>query len=156
MDRKIYRKAIANGCTPRMAEMLASRRGPQLATDKAFFNRVGLLGDQFDEQYVQNVVHDARREGYQPSAGDMYMPGLADFRGDPKAFVSRSTGARKKLKAYMDRLERGPGCDPMKKGIAPDIVDEMVERKAMEDPGLLQRRDVREVREEVIATHSPQ
>lgn len=156
MDTTIFDAAIGNGCSRRMAELLAHRRCPALNTDKMFFARHGALGDELHPEYLKGVVKDARRHGYHPTPGDVYMPGLAQFRGDPAAFVSRSTGAKARIKAYMDDIERGPDSDPLANPtLADDIVMEKIDEMAANDPGLLQRRDVRDVREEVLEKHGP-
>ena len=159
MNQAIYKQAIKNGCAPRLAEMLASRRAPRLDTDKAFFNGQKGLAD-LPEEYRNNVVKDARACGYEPSPGDIYMPGLAEFRGDPKAFVSRATGAKRKIKEHVRRCERGPSSDPLAKEnrvpLGEDIVTERIGDMVAEDPGLLERRSLNDVREEVIHKHGPQ
>jgi hypothetical protein len=156
MNQAIYQQAIRNGCTPRMAEMLASRQAPRLDTDKVFFSRMGGL-EELPEGYREHVIEDARAHGYAPSPGDTYLPGLADFRGDPKAFVSRATGAKRKLKEHIDRCKAGPLEDPLgKPTLAEDIISERMQDMAAEDPGLLERRSVNDVREEIISKHGPQ
>ena len=158
MNQAIYKQALKNGCTPRMAELLASRKCPALDTDKAFFNRFGNLGDENDEVYLNRITSNAQREGYTPSLGDVYAPGLADYPGDPKAFLSRSMG-RRAIKEHMDRIKRGPDSDPFEKSsrvpLAEDIVQEHISQMVAEDPGIVQRRKPSELREEVIAKHGP-
>jgi hypothetical protein len=158
MNQEIYQQAIKNGCTPRMAEMLASRKCAALDTDKMFFNQFGNLGDENDPVYLNRITSNARREGYAPSVGDVYVPGLADYPGDPKAFVSRASG-RGAIKKHMARVERGPESDPFDKAsrvpLAEDIVQDHVRQMVAEDPGVVKRRKPAELREEVIAKHGP-
>jgi hypothetical protein len=155
MNQAIYAQAKKNGCSDRLAEMLASRRAPRMDTDKEFFKRIGGM-EQLPEEYREHVVQDARACGYEPSPGDTYMPGLADFRGDPKAFISRATGGKAKVKQHLDRCKSGPMEDPLAKTtIADDIVVERIQDMVAEDPGLLERRTVHDVKEEVIAKHGP-
>lgn len=158
MNQAIYDEAIESGCKPRMAEMLACRKAPSLDTDKAFFNSCPMMGDELPDTYMKNVIADARTAGYSPSQGDSYIPGLADFRGDPKGFVSRATGAKAKFKAHVDECNRQPESDPLAPENCPmreDIVQDFVRDRVAEDPGLLERRAIQDVREEVISTHGP-
>ena len=156
MNPAIYAQAKKNGCSDRMAELLASRKSPRLDTDKEFFKRAGGL-KELPDAYRQSVIAGARQSGYEPSPGDTYMPGLADYTGDPKAFVSRATGARGRMKEHIARCKSEPIEDPLAKAtLADDIVADRMQDMIAEDPGLLERRSVNDVREEVIDKHGPQ
>lgn len=88
MDREHYEKCIANGCSPKLAEMLATRRAPGCVTDDTFFvGRKG--GQQFADSPDAGDYYaaDLRKVGGSP-AGKVYMHGLARYPGDPEAWVS--------------------------------------------------------------------
>ena len=66
---------------------------PNIQTDSTFFRGVGMLGDQIDTPKDLDMrVNAARRHGYSPGQNDMYIPTLAQFPGDPRAFVSQADG----------------------------------------------------------------
>jgi len=159
MNEAIYKEAIGNGCSESMAQILASRKFPATQTDKQFFSRFKSMGDELPEGYMNSVIKCAKRDGYDPCPGDVYLPGLARKTGDPDAFVSRATGARAKIKKHVERCERGPEKDPYalenRVPLREDIVQDFVREKVAEDPGLLERRTIGDVREEVIAKHGP-
>jgi len=77
------------GESHRLAEMLALRRGPTLATDTTFLRGAGTLRDQFggNDGELNRVVKAAKEQGYTPKATDFYEPSLANQCGDPAAFI---------------------------------------------------------------------
>lgn len=135
-------------------------------TDTAYFSQFGMLADELGEGYAANVVADARRHGYNPSQGDVYINGLADFRGDPKAFFSQADG----LGAIKRRIEeRGTGCegkwsiearkpeyDPLAAdhcvALAPDLVETKLNSMIAEQPSLA-RENKNELRKQIVKKH---
>ena len=88
MNEQHYEKCLRNGCSPRLAEMLASRRAPGCVTDDTFFvGRKG--GQQFadDPQAGDYLAAGLRKLGGSPAV-KVYVHGLARFPGDPEAWVS--------------------------------------------------------------------
>jgi|GEM_PF-427115 putative FmdB family regulatory protein len=67
-----------------------------------------------DEAELGRLVGEAKRQGYTPRDTDIYEPGLADRKGDPKAFIPSAdpvAGLKRACKL------RGTGCDgPIKIG----------------------------------------
>lgn len=114
-------------------EILESKSFPGLQTDDEFMGNRGTLRDQLKDQ-TEDVVKAARRQGYEPSRNDVYLPSLARRPGDPEAFV-RHDSARGTIKRRLEA--RGWGCEgsvkvraredePEKKALGDDIVQESV------------------------------
>lgn len=133
------------------------RRGPAPKTDTSFFAGFGTLSKQFegDEAALERIVSSARASGYNPNADDVYQPGLAEYEGDPSAFVPRE-GARGHIRRVCE--ERGMACHGSVevKGIAEerqavDMADDLAERmtdKLITESPDLARVDRREVKSE--------
>lgn len=86
-----YRKMVADGVSPRAAEMFALQQPPGLrGTDRTLmqgrYNNEQL--DQMPPDHAKRMVEAARRAGINPT-GKYYCTGLADKRGpaDPEAWV---------------------------------------------------------------------
>lgn len=100
--RMIYLAERLRGVEHVWAAMTAARKAPAGRGDRSLFEGVGLLGDQFrTEAQLRQVVAQARRHGYNPSQGDMYVPSLAAFAGDPAAFVP-ATGGRGHIQRVLE------------------------------------------------------
>lgn len=82
---KHYRKCLRNGCSPKLADMLASQQGPAPKTDTrralGFTTLRGQHGWQTDQ-----LAKAAQKHGYTPSYTDVYNSNAARFFGDPQAF----------------------------------------------------------------------
>ncbi len=83
---------------------------PVIRTATTFVKGQGTLLSQFggDEAEVKRLVTEAEKQGYTPKASDIYEPGIALRKGDPKAFLPSSdpVGALKRV-----CKERGTGCE---------------------------------------------
>jgi len=92
-----------------MASIFATRRAPGAKTDREFFSGMGTLADQFrGEEYVlEKMVKIAESHGRKPHYTDVYQPGIANFPGDPEAFVPASGG-----RGHVQRVceKRGLDC----------------------------------------------
>lgn len=166
-----YDRCIANGCSPKLAEMLASRRAPASRTDNDWFRGKGKLLEQFggNEYVTAGVVTAAKAHGYSPNENDVYMAGLARFTGDPQAFVPACGGTGHVKKLIEDRdvepvvapgwesvFGHKPQRDPKptkKTKLAKDLVDRGVRQLLKKDPGLAVR-PVQELRERVTEERS--
>jgi hypothetical protein len=150
----------------KMAELLAARKFPGVATDTTFLSGFGSLEKQFqgDTQSLNETVSKARSLGYNPGVNDVYIPTMARFQGDPEAFLKAGEG-RGKIRKLCEK--RGTGCsgavsvtareperDPLELApkLHPKLVDEEVRRMVKRNPSN-RRRNIREMREEVIAKH---
>jgi len=110
-----YERMRAQGQSHSMAEMLAYRQAPGAQTDREFQRGQGTLESQYgnDPQYLHEITQTAMRNGYKPNVNDVYVPGIAAFPGDPRAFVT-DRGEIKKVAE-----ERGLGISGMVKHKAP-------------------------------------
>lgn len=140
-----------------------------IGTDTSYFSQFGALADELGDGYAENVVAGAKAHGYSPSHGEVYINGLADFTGDPKAFFSRADGTA----AIKRRIEeRGTGCrgkwdieprkpdhDPLAPehctALAPDIVENIRHNMIREDPGLA-RENQDQLRKQIVKKHGRQ
>jgi hypothetical protein len=157
--QSLYEQSLRNGCSPKLAEMLAFRQAPGTkGTDRSFLEGrhndlgFGKMRNDMQEFYVRR----AKEHGVSVE-GKVYESGLARFPGDPKAWVS-SVGEVQAICREQNLTCTGaveyqghevapiPDC-PLSEQL---IRENMVETLAKE-PG--KKRDLREVREEVIAKH---
>jgi hypothetical protein len=160
------------GSSHNLASMVATQRGPGVNTDDTFFRVFKPLSEQFaSDAELNKVVGIARRHGYNPGIHDVYVPQLARFRGDPKAFISRSMG-RARIREVcrkrgwelsfegsdraMTADYRSPDSDPFEAApkLAPDIVERGVKSILRENPGMA-KKSRQELREMVIQRHGP-
>lgn len=110
-----YVAARKRGESHNFAEMVALQRFPGLGqTDTKLFRNYGTLLDQCGgvEREAARVVSNAKKHGYSPGYNDVYMPTLAQFPGDPRAFVSQAEGFEK-ARRYMDELGVSPIGGPL-------------------------------------------
>jgi len=127
-----YDECIRNGCSPKLAEMFSTGQAPSPRTDNTFlegrwnqFEKTPWLGDAYKR------VADAH--GFDVK-GKVYLSQLAEFPGDPRAWVSGRGDVQKVCE------ERGWGCsgsvsvkaqgidqEPKQVAIADDIVQDRVE-----------------------------
>lgn len=94
-----YRRMIATGVKPRLAEMLALQSPPGLkGTDRSFMQ--GRMNNEqlnaMPEDHARNLVTLAKRAGINVS-GKYYSSGLADHRGpaDPEAWVDSASDIKR-------------------------------------------------------------
>lgn len=120
-------------------EILRSRQVPGAKTDTSFLSSFGTLLDQCDgdERYCQHLVNEARKQGYEPGANDVYMPTIAQRMGDPRAFI-RSKGEMIRLAEERGKAleidgeevvhQREPDRDPWEREhkLNPELVKEVL------------------------------
>lgn len=98
----------------RFAEMLASRQPPRGQTDSTFFAgmnlRKQLAGGVLADRELDRITGEAMKRGFKPSADSIYMDSLADFDGDPKAFISMSDG-----RSHIRKVAEEKGVDAFEK-----------------------------------------
>ncbi len=108
----VYVQAINSGTSPKMAEMFACQQAPTSSTDRDLGRGSKRLLDQFDgdDMYVEGIVSEARRHGYNPNPNYIYDQQLASFSGDPDAFVPPHDA-----KAHYKRIieKQGRSCDEL-------------------------------------------
>lgn len=96
-----YETCRRNGCNHNLAEMLAFKTAPASRTDDDFFRGVGTLDKQLgddDGHYQAQVLANYAKAtgGGRPNENYVYNAGLAEFPGDPRAFLD-SAGSAKRL-----------------------------------------------------------
>jgi hypothetical protein len=153
-----YERMVANGVAPRLAETLAFRQAPASKSDREFFagrrNGEEFTRGKKAEVYGEFLLREAKRHGFNPK-GKTYISGLAEFAGDPKAWVD-STGdivrqcEQRGLDCNGSITVDSPVVAPKAK---PRVADDVVNREAMRlkrlDPGLDLKKVRREVREQL-------
>lgn len=168
MDQAIYTEAINNGCSQKLAEVLASRRMPYFATDDTFIERRRHFSEMYGEDYARRVKKALAKRGVKMTAHDDYEPSLARFVGDPEAVISRTQG-RGHVKRVCEK--RGWSCDgggvsvasrelerdPMETApkLSEDLIRDNIQRTSAEDPDFA-RLPKQEQREAVIDKHGRQ
>lgn len=161
-----YLEQIAQGVAPRMAEMIALRKAPRVMTDSVFFEGRGTLDSQFAGTpcgQLDELIAAAKAAGYTPNPNDVYEPGLAEFFGDPRAFVPPAGGMSHVRKVCE---ERGVGCqgalalkgrqpdsEPEHCRLAPDLVQEQVAQMIAANPELRYTADPRDLAAEAVHQH---
>lgn len=154
-----YETMRRKGESHAMAEMLATRRAPNLnGTDTAFL-RGKHLNNGLENNWIGDEMRTKARSAGIPIDGKVYVAQLADTRGaaDPKAWVS-DTGDIKRVCE-----QNGWGCDGSVKTaryegkpleqvrLAEDIVVEKMESAIEKNPDL--KRNLPELRESIIEKH---
>lgn len=160
-----YELCLKNGCTPRLAEMLAFRQAPRGMTDDVFLADMPTIGKMYGPVGVEKLVAAARRQGYSPNVNDVYLSSVAKDFGDPQAFLRHGQGLDR-VKRNFEATGRGiegavnvksrPGPDPLerpkKKRLHANIVERKLRETLMYDPASA-LKDHRELREEIIDKH---
>ncbi len=157
-----YLKCRAEGTSHMLAEMFAHQQPPMSNTDREFLEGRGGCYDQFQGspqgEYYRQV---AESEGFNPQ-GKVYLSGLANYPGDPRAWVSGRGDVQRVCEergfdadgAVRVRAARHRDMAPAGGGVAEDLVEARLERELQADPGLQERpRD--EVKEEVREMITP-
>ena len=146
-----YLRCRANGCARRLAACLALRSFPGIKTD-AIFNEGRFSGaDQFAATPAQGTWLRARAEAAGVSTtGKYYLSGLANYPGDPTAWVSdRGDVLRVAREKNLRILDGYVTHEPVERAsvpdveIAPDLIESEVDDILDSDPGA-RREDVRE------------
>lgn len=137
-----YDQCIAEGCSPRLAEMLALASPPQIRTDATFQAKANgaLGGGQFSAQTREHMLAQAAAAGVSTD-GKVYEPRIARFPGDPQAWVSGPSETKKVIEGRGwscdgDIKVAGPEREPVKEvPIAQDLIEERVEQKLEQQLG---------------------
>lgn len=98
-----YAQLRQKGMDHRGAEMLALQQPPGARSDREQFMGIGTLDKQLGDD-AEYICGEAQRRGYNPAVNDMYMESIADFPGDPKAFVKSRGDIQRRCE------ERGVPC----------------------------------------------
>jgi len=102
-----FRRMVAEGQSPRLAEMLAVRKGPCLSTDVTFTEGLTLdrIAKQAGQPYVEKIMKQAKAAGITVNGNSFYNGTIADERqgGDPGAWLLAGDGKDKFKKTLRDR-----------------------------------------------------
>lgn len=160
----IYKQAIKNGCSERLADMLASRKAPDSVTEAEYFKGRHNLADQFrdNEGQLTKIVAAARKHGFNPTRSMVYEPALARFVGDPQAFVP-SSGGKEHIAAVCKKNNwkcngavkvENHASDPEKGAVDMDarLVEQYAKKMATENPAL-RRKTKAELRQMAKQKH---
>jgi hypothetical protein len=100
-----YRRLIAQGVPHKLADMFASRKAPGACTDREFMYGKRHV-DQFENEPEVGRLYRAIAARYGVSTqGKFYMSQLADFPGDPRAWIDSKDDIRRICE------QRGWGCE---------------------------------------------
>lgn len=151
-----------------LAAMVETGKTPRGVTNDSFLGTRGTLASQFDgdPDVFRQVISNAQRAGYNPSSSDVYLSQLADYPGDPKAFVSRSRGGRQQVAdvlnekgvADMSGSVKAKGrqdAPPPAVKLGTDLVESNVDKMIKKTPDL-KKVDRRELRSEAVKKHGAQ
>lgn len=163
-DRRMAEREALYG--NQLADMLSSQQAPRVMTDDVYLAGVGSLEQQIPEKdHLELVTKTAMAHGYKPKASDYYRPDLAEFPGDPKAFLNHGQGLGHLKKTLAERgmhMDRDgdvhcqePHRDPYEKPklkLHPKLVRKIKKDRVKDNPDLA-RADQRELVEDIVATH---
>lgn len=165
-DALIQARYIASrldGSSHKWADMVAHRQPPGCKTDREFL-RGHCCGNQFEKTpHVGNYYRSIADRAGVDITGKVYMGTLAEYPGDPRAWISGRGDAQRLCE------ERGWGCEgavnvkmrerenpPEEVAVADDIVAERVEQRLDEmAPQDAMRVDLAEAAHEVRETLKP-
>lgn len=150
----------------RFDEMVAAKKPPQIKSSNTFVAMGKTGGDQFGDGTREFYLGSAREAGVSTD-GKVYDGRLAEFPGDPRAWITSTDDTR----AIME--ERGWGCEGDVKvagripdkiptpGLDPELVNDLIEDRLVEKFGedlggaTMKVNEFMAIKEEVITTHSP-
>ena len=153
-QQKHYEKCLALGTSPALAEMFATGRGPRIGmTDSIFWS-----GRWEEDSAALRHKRAAAKKAGVSTTGKFYMNQLADYPGDPKAWVSDRHDAQKiceergwgaqgavKAKATPEGMGQGAEIPGVTDGVADHIVEEEVQTAALGQPfSVKEKQDLRE------------
>lgn len=123
-----YRRLVAKGQSPRMAEILACRQAPRGDTDTAHYSNMPPLEETAGFEYAKKVKQQARAAGINVTDNSRYNATIADERcgGDPNAWIHAGDG-RSKVRRVIENL--GHSCESLGVKDNPDRVAELEAKK---------------------------
>lgn len=154
-----YRKMIADGQSPRFAEMCALQQAPGVQGDNDSWMRGRRDGNWLDElpkKQAQWMLREAKAAGID-TTGKYYMSGLADKRGhlDGEAWISDRDDvlrvAKKRKLELRGQVNYTPpeGVAPPQRaaGLNPRLVRELARKEMAAEPGLTRKAAEQRVRD---------
>jgi hypothetical protein len=148
-----------------MALMFVTGQAPRLKTNTTWLSGFGDNGKQFEgqEYAADEYRRHALAHGVDPK-GKVYISQLAEYPGDPNAWVSDRDEVFKKaeLKGWGAegegrKLEAADRPPPAEIPLAPEIVEERLIDHFMDhpDPRGVTEKDIADAREAIIEKHTP-
>jgi hypothetical protein len=141
--------------------MIASQSPPMSNSDREFLEGRGGCYDQFKRnpeagEYYKRVAEAAGQD----VTGKVYMSGLAEYPGDPRAWISDRAEAKKVVEERGWNAEGAFSVKSPREAPPPsvDMADEVVDNLAMsavEKEPALAEKPVEEVRETIKSRHKP-
>lgn len=144
----------------KLTEILETRQFPGVHDDTSFMANRGTLADQLGDT-VGLVTEEAKKNGYTPGYNDVYLPSLADFPGDPKAFIKQDNAKGQVRKVCEDNnwschgsvsVESRNDEAPKETGLADDLVIPSFLEMKKSDPKI-KYASKDEIRQEVNKKH---
>jgi hypothetical protein len=157
--QKSYARMVANGQSPRFAEMAALQSPPGTkGTDRAFMQ--GRLNqewlDKMPKKQADTILREAKKAGVDVT-GKVYIGGLADLRAhkDPMAWVDSTADIKRVAEARNLTVEgavthKGTPMPPESKSLSELIIKEDLKRYRKTHP---YKKDS-ELREMIINRHA--
>jgi hypothetical protein len=158
--RAHYVKMVADGVSPRAAEMFALQQPPGVKGSDRSLMQGRYNNEQFNEMppdHAKSMIDQAKKAGVNPN-GKYYFAGLADMRGpgDPMAWVD-SVGDVKRVAASRNLTVRGavehegiPVPPPKPKQLSESLTREMMKVEKERNPTMKKG----ELREMVLSKYS--
>lgn len=157
-----YWRLIADGETPGIASIGATKKILSVRGESSFFSGQGDLTRLGGEEYAKNAYAKAKRAGV-VTTGKIYNPSIAGEAGaaDPDAWISMAEGGRSHFRRVCEK--RGYACPELgikangkladnqkpDKKLADHLAKRLYNEAVAENPGLA-RRPVAEVTSELV------
>jgi len=153
VNQAIYDQAIRNGCSPRLAEMLACRRGPRIDTDDSWWAGNRPIHKEHGEQHANRTRQLVEKNGGKIGPNDDYISWMAEYPGDPEAVVhghDARSQIRRKLEKRSQRLaERARKPRVM---LSESLIAEETDK--IPDYQRLPKKERKRIRDDVIQKHA--
>ena len=168
VSRKEFVKYQEQASKQRMEDMLEAQEFGGMMTDDVFLAGLPQIQHMHNKAEQEYICRKAKEGGYTPKPTDVYQPGLARYKGDPRAFVNHGQARGhvrhicesegRACEGAVNVEAREPEADPWDKPkhkLSPRLIKEMAQKQVAADPKLA-RLDKRELVEKVVAEHGPQ
>lgn len=130
-----YQKCRDNGCSHKLADMLASGQPPMSNTDREFLEGRGGCFDQFkDNPWAGDYYLQVAKQANFNVTGKVYMAGLARYPGDLQAWVSGRGDVRRVMEEHGWGGEGSVNlpvtniAEPTQIGLDPRIVEQEMQK----------------------------
>lgn len=167
LEQQEYERLVAEGCEPWIAEMRASRSFPQVTVRNGTAYDRGRSCHAPESKGARFLYEQTKKisERLKPgctSGHKHYNASLAEFVGDPRAWVSDANDAMRVVKARNLNIEDGclkntaSAKDPEPEvALSEKLIKENIVREVMHDPGLAEPKKLKKLREDIITKHTP-